>query len=196
MPQSDAVNYVRRRDRAVEDEAWMVEFLTTAPVGVLATVENGQPFINTNLFVYDADRHCIYLHTAQAGRTRTNAEQSDARVCFSVTEMGRLLPAPASRNFSVEYAGVVVFGKIDVLDEPVEARHALHSLMLKYAPHLRPGEDYTLPTEADLRTTSIYRITIESWSGKRKQIDGDFPGAYWYAAHPVLPSVQQREASR
>jgi len=77
------------------------------PFGTLATVYEGQPFINTNLFVFDEAAHVIYMHTANVGRTRANVE-AEERVCFSVSEMGRLLPADTALEFSVEYAGVVV----------------------------------------------------------------------------------------
>jgi len=49
-PPSD-LTHIRRRDRAVEDEAWIRDMLKRLPFGSLATVANGQPFINTNIFV-------------------------------------------------------------------------------------------------------------------------------------------------
>src|SRR5690606_7449645 len=101
---------VRRRDRAVDDEAWIRAFLHRAPVGVLATVHDGQPFLNPNLFVYDEAAHALYFHTARAGRTPANLS-APAPVCFSASEMGRLLPAPEALHFSVEFASVVVFGQ-------------------------------------------------------------------------------------
>ncbi|HSR42465.1 MAG TPA: pyridoxamine 5'-phosphate oxidase family protein, partial [Longimicrobiales bacterium] len=62
---------VRRRDRAMDD-AWVRAFLEAAPFGFLATVADGQPFLNSNLFVYDPDRHALYLHTARTGRVNEN----------------------------------------------------------------------------------------------------------------------------
>ena len=62
---------MRRNDRAMDD-GWIRAFLATAPVGVVATVDDGQPFLNSNLFVYDESRHAIYVHTARTGRTRGN----------------------------------------------------------------------------------------------------------------------------
>ena len=62
---------VRRRDRAVADEGWIRDLLRRAPFGTLATARDGQPFLNTNLFVYDEAAHALYLHTARAGRTRS-----------------------------------------------------------------------------------------------------------------------------
>jgi hypothetical protein len=170
---------VRRSDREVKDEAWLKHMLCTEPVGVLATVAGDQPFLNSNLFVYDEASHVIYMHTARIGRTRINVEQEE-KVCFSVFNMGRLLPADVALEFSVEYAGVVVFGSATLVEDEAEATVALQKLLDKYAPHLTPGQDYRPPVPEELKRTSVFKIAIESWSGKKKQVAPDFPGAYTY----------------
>jgi nitroimidazol reductase NimA-like FMN-containing flavoprotein (pyridoxamine 5'-phosphate oxidase superfamily) len=170
---------VRRSDREVEDEAWIKALLQRAPVGTLATAHDGQPFLNNNLFVYDETEHVIYLHTARMGRTRANIEIYD-RVCFSVYEMGRLLPADTALEFSVEYASVVVFGSATRITDAERATNALHLLLHKYAPHLQPGVDYRPVVPEELTRTSVYCISIEEWSGKKKEVADDFPGAYSY----------------
>lgn len=176
---------MRRSDRAVDDERWIAALLEHAPVGALATVDAGQPYLNVNLFVYDAARRVVYVHTARRGRTRTNVEAGE-RVCFAVHEMGRLLPAPEALEFSVEYAGVVAFGTATVVDDAAEAAAALQALLDKYAPHLRPGRDYRATTVDELARTTVMRIDIDAWSGKRKVVPADFPGAFVYPPSGVL----------
>lgn len=181
VPESDLQPraQVRRRDRAVTDDGCIRDFLKRAMFGTLATVRDGQPFVNMNIFVYDETANALYLHTARAGRTRSNIE-AEERVCFGVGEMGRLLPAPTAKNFSVEYAGVVVFGRATIVDDDVEAERALQQLLDKYAPHLRPGRDYRAIQPEELAVTSVYRIDIDEWSGKRKVAPADHPGAFLY----------------
>ena len=182
---------IRRADRVVEDEAWIKHFLTHAAVGTLATVYDGQPFVNTNLFIYDVEAHCIYTHTARVGRTRANID-THQQVCFSIMEMGRLLPAPEALEFSVEYAGVTIFGTATVVEDGIEAKYALQLLLDKYAPHLTPGDDYRRPVDEELKRTAVFRIDIDEWSAKKKEVEDDFPGAYWFEESPVLTSVQNR----
>jgi uncharacterized protein len=172
----------RRRDRAMDD-AWIVALLKRAPFGFVATLgEDGGPFLHANLFAFDEARRSIYLHTHRTGRTRDNVT-ADARVAFSAAAVGRLLPAPIALDFSVEYAGVVAFGRGRVVEEPTEARHGLRLLLEKYAPHLSYGVDYRATTDPELKRTSVYRLDIEVWSGKQLEEDPDFPGAY------ALPGV-------
>ena len=163
----------------------MREFLHAAPFGFLATVGNGgQPFLNSNLFVFDEASRRLYLHTHRTGRTRDNFG-AVAKVAFSAAAMGRLLPAAEALEFSVEYSGVVVFGTGAIVADSGEAEEGLQMLLAKYAPHLRAGRDYRGITEAELKRTAVYRIDIEAWSGKQKEVDRDFPGAYEMPSLPV-----------
>ncbi len=180
----DARAALRRRDRGKED-AWIRAFLAQASFGFLATVDDdGQPFLNSNIFVYDEERHCVYLHTARTGRTRENLDGGE-KVAFSVAAMGRLLPAPEALEFSVEYAGVVIFGRGSVVQDADESTEALRVLLEKYAPHLRYGQDYREVTAGELKRTAVYRVDIEAWSGKQKEAAADFPGAYDPPTIPV-----------
>jgi nitroimidazol reductase NimA-like FMN-containing flavoprotein (pyridoxamine 5'-phosphate oxidase superfamily) len=180
----DERSSLRRRDRGKDDD-WVRAFLEAVPYGYLATVgEGGQPYLNSNLFWYDADRHCIYLHTHRTGRTRDNLGEGD-KVAFSASAMGRLLPAPEALEFSVEYCGVVAFGKGRVVEDAEEGKSALQALLDKYAPHLVAGRDYRPTTDEELGRTAVYRIDIETWSGKQKEVESDFPGAFELPEVPV-----------
>ncbi len=182
MPDSepaDALHRVRRRDRAVEDDAWIRSMLHRAALGTLATASDGQPFVNTNLFAFDEPARALYIHTAAEGRTRATVE-ANPRVCFTASEMGRLLPSQTARGFSVEYAGVVVFGRATIVTDEAEARHGLQILLDKYFPHLQPGRDYTPIAAEEMADTAVFRIDIEHWSGKKKEAAADFPGAFFY----------------
>ncbi|MGD2216453.1 MAG: pyridoxamine 5'-phosphate oxidase family protein [Gemmatimonadales bacterium] len=182
VEQDRPINEVRRRDKAVTDEGWIKAFLHSGAWGALASVAEGQPFIHTNLYVYDEDAHVIYLHTAREGRTRSNLER-DRRACFSVAEMGRVLPDQVAAEFSVEYAGVTVFGRGFVVEDDEEKAHGLQLLTDKYAPHLQAERDYRPANQEELDRTSVLRIEIESWSGKKNEKRADFPGAYRYDEH-------------
>jgi len=182
---------MRRADRAVEDDAWIKQMLERVSVGTTATVHDGQPFVNTNLFYYSEEDHAIYTHTARVGRTRANIEASP-QVCFSVMEMGRLLPALEALQFSVEYAGVTIFGTASIVDDEPKAIDVLQLMLDKYAPHLTAGEDYRPPVSEEIKRTTVIRIDIDSWTGKKKEVDADFDGAYWYEDQPMLASVQRK----
>lgn len=173
---------VRRKDRQVDDDAFATALLHRAPMAVMATVSDGQPFVNSNIFVYDEARHAILMHSSHVGRTASNVAAEEA-VCFTVTEMGRLLPSDRAFNMSVEYNAVVVFGRARLLQDEDGKRAALDLLVRKYFPHLAPGDEYALPDERELQLTAVYHIAIDAWSAKQKKVEDDFPGAFQYGDH-------------
>jgi hypothetical protein len=158
---------IRRQDRALTDLADLRVLLEQAQFGTLASSLDGQPFQNISLFWFDSETRRIFIHTALQGRTRTNIE-ANPRVCFSVAEMGRLLPAETALEFSVEYASVIVFGLARIVEDEQEARRGLQGLLDKYFPDLKPGVHYRAITGEELEQTSVFAIEIETMSGKRK----------------------------
>lgn len=178
---------VTRQDRAIRDDAWIADFLRQAPVATLATVQGNQPFQSMLLFALDETgaegaapaSHVIYFHTARRGRIWENL-QAAPQVCLSAFEMGRLLPADTALNFSVEYHSAVAFGPAYLVTDPGEAERALQLILDKYFPHLHPGPDYRPITDNERDITAVYRLEVEEWSGKRKAVAEDFPGAFTY----------------
>ena len=174
------INLPLRRNRA-KDDAWIKAYLHRVPFGMIATEYEGQPFLKPNLFVYEEAENVLYIHGALEGRIRTNIELNP-RVSFCVAEMGRLLPAGTAMEVGVEYASVVVFGEISVITDADQARHGLQLLLDRYFPHLKPGVDYREIIKEELDITAVYRIRIDSWSGKEAKVREDFPGAFNYPA--------------
>lgn len=184
-PQPVPINQPRRKNRARGD-SWIKEFLHQGAYGMLATEFEGQPFIKPVNYAYAENEHAIYFHGALQGRTRTNIERNP-RVSFCVAEMGRLLPADTARGVGVEYASVVVFGTLEVVTDAAQARHGLQLLLERYFPHLKSGLDYGEIVPKDLRDTAVYRLAIDSWSGKATQARQDFPGAFDFKPSKILP---------
>lgn len=183
------LNKIRRSNRA-KDDAWIAEFLSRGAMGTMATSRGDQPFLVTRNYAYDAERHAIYMHGARKGRTFDNI-QANGTVCFSVSEMGRLLPADEAIEVGIEYAGVVVFGRAVIVANQAEATHGLQLLLDKYFPHLKPGIDYQLILPEALKVTAVIRIDIESWSGKERAVEDDYPGAFYYQELRNHPQYSQ-----
>jgi len=174
----NTLNKIRRNERKKRD-AWIREFLLRGEIGVMATALGDQPFLVTRNFVYDENRHAIYMHGAQKGRTFENI-QANPKVCFSVSEMGRLIPNTTALEFGVEYSGVVIFGSAKLVNDEIEAEHGLRILLEKYFPHLNFGVDYKPITPEALKVTAVFRIDIDSWSGKELKHEENYPGAFYF----------------
>ncbi len=174
------INQTRLKDRS-KDEAWIKAFLQRVPFGMLATDLEGQPYIKPTLFAYAEAENALYIHGAMEGKMRANL-QANPRISFCVAEMGRLLPADTAMEVGVEYASVVIFGTAEFLTDDAQARHGLQLFLDRYFPQLKPGIDYREIIPEELAITAVYRLKIESWSGKAKHAPEDFPGAFIYQA--------------
>ncbi len=101
---------------------------------------------------------------ASRGGAHGDSERHE-RVCFEASEYGEFLPSNVALEFTVQYQSAIVFGRMRVLEDVEEKRRALYGLIGKYYPTLTVGKEYRPITDQELKRTSVYAITIESWSG-------------------------------
>ena len=175
-------NAIRRKEHA-RDDAWIRDFLTTAQFGHIATHWDDQPFITPTNFWYDPQTNSIYFHSNITGRMRANIEHHP-QACFEASRSGRLLPSNVALEFSIQYAAVVAFGTIRVLEDPQECRRALTGLIAKYFPGMQPGQEYRPITDKELARTAVYEFKIESWSGKENWPDQADQSDEWPTIDP------------
>jgi nitroimidazol reductase NimA-like FMN-containing flavoprotein (pyridoxamine 5'-phosphate oxidase superfamily) len=152
------------------DDVWIRAFLHEARVGYIASSRGGQPFINPSTFWFDEANHQIIFHSNVAGRIRSNIE-SNPKVCFEASELGKLLPANVALEFSLQFRTVIVFGSARLISDPEEARRVMYGLIHKYFPTMTAGKEFREITEKELKRTSVYAIQIEAWSGKENWKD-------------------------
>jgi hypothetical protein len=175
----DVSDSIRYQGKAVSDPDWIPEFLATQETGVLGLIDDETPHLVTQLFVYDADEGAMFMHGAQDGRAYGLVERGDhPRASFTTSKQGRYIPAEEPVNFTVEYSSVVAYGTIELLTDAEGKRRVLEQVMDKFAPHLTTGEDYTEMTDESIDRTAVYRLDVDSWSGKRGWKDTDTDGAY------------------
>lgn len=93
--------------------------------------------------------------------------------------MGKLLPSNIAFEFGVQYASVVAFGKIRLVEEDPEKEAGLMGLLRKYFPDLEHGIDYRAITQDELDQTAVFCIQIESWSGKKNWKEEVHHDAAW-----------------
>ncbi|WP_331234176.1 pyridoxamine 5'-phosphate oxidase family protein [Natronorarus salvus] len=175
----DVSDSIRYQGKAIDDPAWIPAFLASQETGVLGLVDGDTPHLVTQLFVYDSEVNAIFLHGAQAGRAHDLIETGgEPRASFTTSEKGRYIPADEPVNFTVEYSSVVAYGSIGFVTGRKEKRRVLERFMEKFAPQLTAGEDYEEISEESVARTAVYRLDVNSWSGKEGWKDPDHPGAY------------------
>ena len=166
------------------DDEWIGAFLREAKVGHIASARDDQPFLNPTTFWYDEAHHQIIFHSNVAGRIRSNIE-SNSKVAFEASELGKMLPANVALEFSLQFRSVVVFGTARLVNDPEEARRVLYGLIHKYFPAMTAGKEFREITDKELKRTSVYAIQIEEWSGKENWKDRADQSDEWPALDEV-----------
>ena len=178
--QNQSPTALQRLPEYQRDDEWIRAFLREAKVGHIASARNDQPFINPTTFWFDEANHQIIFHSNLAGRIRSNIE-SNARVCFEASELGKMLPSNVALEFSLQFRSAIVFGKVSLVNDPEEARRVMYGLIHKYFPKMTAGKEFREITDKELKRTSVYAIKIEAWSGKENWKDRTDQSDEWPA---------------
>ena len=178
--QNESPTAFQRLPEYQRDDEWIRSFLREARVGHIASVRDGQPFLNPSTFWFDEANHQIIFHSNVAGRIRSNIE-NNSRVCFEASELGKMLPANVALEFSLQFRSVIVFGNARLTADAEEARRVMYGLIHKYFPEMTAGQEFREITEQELRRTSVYAIQIEAWSGKENWKDRADQSEEWPA---------------
>lgn len=177
----------QRLPKYQRDDEWIKSFLRHASIGHFAHLSGVQPFVTPSTFWYDETNQRIIFHANISGRLRSNLE-ANPRVCMEVSEAGRLLPSNAALEFSIQYRSVMVFGSVQIIEDPAEKRAALYGLIAKYFPTMQPGREFRPITDKELAHTSVFALKIESWSSKENWKDSAEMTTDW----PPLPEHLQQ----
>ncbi len=170
---------VRRKDReATEVEFYKTMLAQTASCAISMVDANGNPYVNTNFFLYDDAEDIFYFHTAGNGYTRSILEHNN-NVCISVSKIGRLYPAKKPVDFGTEYYSVTIFGNVTVVEDDAAILNFFTRFLRKYFSHISPAE-YGPVDIRDAKRATVYKVAISNWTAKVHEVDKDYPGAVYY----------------
>ncbi len=150
---------MRRKEKLVEDRKAIDAIIGRSSVCRLAMAADGQPYLVPLSFGYDGE--AIYFHTAPRGR-KIDCFEADPRVCFEFEAHSEVVTHPtAACKWSLHFESVIGFGTVGELLDPDRKRYGLNRIMRHYS-----GKEWTFD-DPSLARTRVWRITIESMTGKR-----------------------------
>ncbi len=151
----------RKPGRGSHDREVIEAILDEAIVCHLGAIdESGRPVVTPTLHVRVGEH--VYVHGSAASRTLGRAGRSE--VCLTATLLDGLVLARAAMHHLANYRSVMLFGCGEQIEDASEKRGALEALVEK----LVPGRwaDVRLPTDKELRATSVLRIPLDEASAK------------------------------
>jgi nitroimidazol reductase NimA-like FMN-containing flavoprotein (pyridoxamine 5'-phosphate oxidase superfamily) len=151
----------RLSKRGNYDRETVYKILDTAFVCHVGFSVDDQPYvIPTN---YGRTGDTLYLHGSAASRMLKTLS-GGVPVCVTVTHVDGLVLARSAFHHSVNYRSVVVLGKAQLVEDPVEKMEALRI----FTEHVMKGrwDDVRIPTEQELKATTVLSLALEEVSAK------------------------------
>lgn len=147
-----------RRKKQELSHAESVALLERATSGVLAVLgDSDYPYAVPLSFVYHDAK--LYFHCAMAGH-KLDAVRKHPKASFCVIGQDQVLP----EKYTTSFCSVIAFGRVRVLENPVEKRYALELLAAKYSPDQVEGRKQEIDQQFD--RVCMLELSIEHLTGK------------------------------
>ncbi|MFD0588102.1 pyridoxamine 5'-phosphate oxidase family protein [Paenibacillus sp. GCM10027627] len=121
------------KKRECTDEAKIETFLKSAQTGFLGLSDGEGPYVVPLNFVWSKDRNAFYFHGAEEGRKMTMM-QNNSQACLTLAEAYGTIPHPVPAHTDTAYMSVIVFGKMEEVNDLDEATDAMQAMLDKYVP--------------------------------------------------------------
>lgn len=162
----DEKNRMRRIDRQIADVNEIVGVVAACRVCRLGMIDEGEPYIVPLNFGYEytaEGKLVLYFHSAREGR-KMRALRASPRVCFEMYVDNGLIEADVPCKHSYAFESVIGWGDVEFFEDAAEKTRALNLIMLHQTG--KPAE-FSYP-EAMLAAVALYRVTADSFTGKRR----------------------------
>ncbi len=121
--------------------------------------ESNRPYVIPMNFGYRDN--CVYLHSSKTGKKITLLK-NNGNVClsFSTDHLLRWQSEEVACSYSMKYRSVLVYGKVEFIEEPERKIEALNCIMHQYT-----GKEFTYNDPA-VREVAVYKVVIEKMDGR------------------------------
>lgn len=147
-----------RRKKQLLSDSETVEILTSCSAGVLAVQgDDDYPYAVPLSYAYGDGK--LFFHSATAGH-KLEAIERNAKASFCVIADDDV----SQSTFTTHFRSAIVFGRMRVLSDLDERRHALDCLARKYSPDFL-GEA-AAEIEQALERVCVLELSVEHATGK------------------------------
>lgn len=153
---------MRRSDREVTDRARINEIIRSCSCCRLGFYDGSEVYIVPLSFGYEdlGDRRIFYFHGAKSGR-KISLITDHPSVGFELDTNYAVNAGENACSYSARFQSVIGTGRVSLLDDPDQKRHALKMLMLQNSGRA----DWEFP-DAALDHTAVFFLEVDSLSCK------------------------------
>ena len=162
---------MRRKDREMSEE-FALGIIDKSRYGIASMIDSDNIPYGLPISIVRDDKN-LYFHSAMDGR-KVHALAHNQKV--SLAFVGEVNVPDESKAvtfissvFTTEFESAIASGIVEKLENEAEKIHAMKLICQKYTPDKMAYFDIAI--KAGLGRTNVYKIKIESITGKRKKYD-------------------------
>ena len=147
----------RKKQQLSQNEC--IQILKNEPRGVLSLMgDNGYPYGMPMDHWYNDDDGCLYFHSGKRGH-KIDAINRCSKASYCVCDQG----CPKEGHWSLNFRSVIVFGRIEIIEEYDRAMSMVRQLSLKYT-NDTAYIDWEIQQSG--KNTLVFRLVPEHITGK------------------------------
>jgi len=151
---------MRRHEKEITAQGELEQILWQGRICHLAIPDAPLPYLVPLNYGYQEGT--LYFHSAPQGR-KIELLEKYLRARFSVTIDYGIIEAERACSWGARFTSVMGYGRIEFIEDPPAKQAALHILMAQYTDQTFNFE------EAQVDATRIFKLAIESMSGKQSR---------------------------
>jgi nitroimidazol reductase NimA-like FMN-containing flavoprotein (pyridoxamine 5'-phosphate oxidase superfamily) len=153
--------HVRRKDREITDSDALKKVLKSTKYVTIALCMDNEPYLVSLSHGYDEAQNCSYFHCASEGKKLVYMQANNRVWGQAVQDYG------VTDECDYAYASVHFQGKISLIDDLSEKRHAMEVMVRQLSAN--PETKLATIKPEKLAKTTIGRIDISHMTGKKHQ---------------------------
>lgn len=159
------IESMRRKDREVTDITEIKAILDLCKTCHVAMIDDGKPYLVPLSYGYEMDDGILtlYFHSAKEGR-KIDIWKKNNRVCFEMSDEGKLIHAETPCNFGYYFSSVIGYGDVVFIEDEKEKCKALSKMFEQ-----QTGKIIDFDTR-QAESVCVYKIVSTDFTGKRKKM--------------------------
>jgi len=155
---------MQKKEREIKNNKHLVDILQSGKYTTVSMCRNDEPYVVTLSYGFDSDQNCLYFHSALKG-LKIEFLHDNPHVCATVIQDQGYKKGKCSHA----YRSVVFWGRMTVVDDLEEMKHALDILLN----HLEdePGrlKKKLLEDDKSYADFGVLKLEISRITGKQGQ---------------------------
>jgi nitroimidazol reductase NimA-like FMN-containing flavoprotein (pyridoxamine 5'-phosphate oxidase superfamily) len=154
--------HLRRTEKAMSDQGEIEQVLASVRIMTVACCLEDEPYLFTVDFAWDPETRDLWFHCSTEGR-KMKILQANPRVCVTVIEDRGYLDGECDHA----YRSLILEGKVQLVIDLSEKRHALELLTRKHESHPEVVLARLAGNDESMQKVGIVRVSVDSISGKQ-----------------------------